>query len=306
MKDVLKIGIIGFDTSHVPAFIKILNDPTDKHHVPGGKVVAGFPSSSPDLELSASRVDGFKKEAVEKWKIPMTGSIEELIEQVDAVLLESVDGRRHLAEAKPVIAAKKPVFIDKPLAANYRDAAAIINLAEKHRCPIFSSSSLRYDANMAALRQDKEMGRIVACDAFGPSKREQAMPGLFWYGIHGIEILYSFMGTGCLSVTSTHTETCEVVTGVWKDRRIGTFRGILQGAGSYGATVFGENKVHQATYNTEIPFYALLMKEIIAFFKTGIPPVPNAETLEIMAFIQAALVSENEKRTVYLDEISKS
>ncbi|MCS7180732.1 MAG: Gfo/Idh/MocA family oxidoreductase, partial [bacterium] len=133
------------DTSHVIDFTQLLNDENDPNHVKGGKIICVFPSFSPDLHASYSRVEGFKKELVEKYNVEMVNSIENLLDKVDAVLLESVDGRRHLKEAEPVIKSKKPLFIDKPLAENYHNAARIYELANKYNCPVFSSSSLRFD-----------------------------------------------------------------------------------------------------------------------------------------------------------------
>lgn len=302
MKEI-KIGIIGFDTSHVTAFTKHLNDVNDPYYVTGGKVVAGYPSFSPDLEASYSRVDGFTKELTEKWGVKLVPSIKKLLNEVDAVLLESVDGRRHLKEALPVIKSGKPLFIDKPMAASFKDTKKIAALAKQYNCPIFSSSSLRYEHNLINLRQDKELGAIIGCDAFSPALLNPTNPGLFWYGIHGVEILYSFMGAGCQKLFSKYTEGTHVVVGEWKDGRIGTVRGLRKGAYSYGATVFGTNKVVQATYAEDIPIYAQLIKEIISFFQTGKSPIPIEETLEMMKFMQAAMLSEKKGKEVFLSQI---
>lgn len=299
----LKIGVIGFDTSHVPAFTKVLNDSTDPFHVPGGKVVAGVPTFSKDFDLSYNRVEGFKKELVEKYNVKLFDRIEDMLEVVDAVLLTSVDGRRHLKEIEPVLKANKPVFVDKPFTASYADAKKIVELSEKYKCPFFSCSSLRYDANILEARNDKELGKILGCDSFAPESRVSVMPGFFWYGVHGIEILFSFMGTGCKSVSVVSTQTSDIAIGIWEDGRSGTYRGIKQGASTYGMTVFGEKKIRQTTYNPDIPMYAMLMKEIIKFFQTKQVPFPVQETLEIIAFMEASLISERESRPVSLKEV---
>src|SRR6516165_2791778 len=143
----LRIGIIGLDTSHVEAFTAMLNDEKSPTHVPGTKVVAAFKGGSPDVEASATRVDKFTKTLQEKWGVEIVDSIETLCSKVDAVLLESVDGRPHLAQARPVFAAKKRVFIDKPLAGSYKDAVEIARLSKESGTPFFSASSVRfYDA----------------------------------------------------------------------------------------------------------------------------------------------------------------
>ncbi|MFN4227601.1 MAG: Gfo/Idh/MocA family protein [Candidatus Ratteibacteria bacterium] len=299
----IKIGIIGFDTSHVVAFTKLLNDENDPNYVKGGKIVAGYPSYSSDLYASYSRVEGFKKELVEKYNIEIVNSIDELIEKVDAILLESVDGRRHLKEAEPVIKVQKPIFIDKPLASNYYDALKIYRMAKANNCPVFSSSSLRFDFNITNTKKDPNIGEIFGCDAFSPCFLDPTNPGLFWYGIHGVEILYTFLGKGCKRVYCEATEDFHFVVGIWENNKIGTVRGTRKGLHNYGATIFGEKKIVHITYSQEIPIYAQLLKEIIKFFKTGKPPVEPEETLEIMKFMESALISEKEKRPVSLDEI---
>jgi len=301
MPEDLRIGIIGFDTSHVTAFTKLLNDASDPFHVPGGKVVAGLPTFSADIESSISRVDGYQRELTGKYGVTLAASVEDLVGQVDAVLLESLDGRRHLVEAAPVIRAGKPLFIDKPLAASYADAAAIVRLAQEHNCPLFSSSSLRFDANIVRLKE--ETGALLSCDAFGPASLEPTNPGLFWYGIHAVEILYTFMGPGCRKVRCHHKAHYDVVVGDWEGDRLATLRGTRRGAADYGATVFGEKKVAQTTYSRDIPIYSQLLKQIVPFFHGAPAPVAPAETLEIMAFIQAALISEREEREVTLAEV---
>src|ERR1044071_2356820 len=119
----IRIGIIGTDTSHVPAFTKILNgDPTAKDHIAGVRVVAAFKGGSKDVEESASRVDKFAEEIRTQYGVEIVDSIPALLAKVDPLLFSSVDGRVHLEQAPPVIAPRKPFFVDKPLAATLEDA----------------------------------------------------------------------------------------------------------------------------------------------------------------------------------------
>jgi predicted dehydrogenase len=303
MSKTLKIGVVGYDTSHAPAFAKIINDAGDAHHLPGAQIVGGVATFSPDLTASASRVEGFTKTLRDEYQIPLYDSVEALLPHVDAVLLESVDGRRHLSEATPIIKAGKPLFIDKPLADNYANAKSIIDLAKEYGCPLFSSSSLRYDANILTVLGDAALGAVQACDAFSPGSRDESNPGLFWYGIHGVEILYTFMGAGCRSVYCQHNDNFDVVIGTWEDGRVGTVRTLRSGAADYGVTVFGTGKVLQTTYSREVPMYSQLLKEVLPFLESGVAPIPVSETLEMMAFMQAALLSEKEARPVKLEEI---
>ena len=59
-------------------------------------------------------------------------------------MLETNDGTLHLEQAIEVLKSGKPMFIDKPIAADLVDAIAIFKLADQYNVPIFSSSALRY------------------------------------------------------------------------------------------------------------------------------------------------------------------
>ncbi|HVX11908.1 MAG TPA: Gfo/Idh/MocA family oxidoreductase [Pirellulales bacterium] len=281
----VRVGIIGLDTSHVVAFTGLLNRPDNQGDLAGVTVVAAFPGGSPDIAASRDRVAGFTAELRDKYKVEIVDSIESLLTKVDAVLLESVDGRPHLAQAKPVLEAHKPLFIDKPVAASLADASEIFRLSEATGTPCFSSSSLRFSPGIQSMRANDKVGKVLGCDAFGPCSLEEHHPDLFWYGIHGVETLFTIMGTGCVSVTRTQTQDTEFVTGVWQDGRIGTFRGMRAGKHDYGATVFGTAGIAPSGgYGG----YEPLVVEIARFFKSGKPPVSSEETLEIVAFMEAA------------------
>jgi len=277
-----RIGMIGLDTSHVTAFTKIINE-REKDY--GCKVVVGYSGGSPDIKDSAGRVQQFTTEMKDLYGVEIVGSIDELCKKVDGVLLESVDGRPHLDQAKAVIAAKKPLFIDKPMAGSLADVLEIFRLAKESNVPCWSSSSLRFSPRVIGMRNSDAIGDILGCDAFSPCSLEPHHPDLYWYGIHGVEILFTIMGTGCEYVQRVQTEGYEYVVGVWKGGRIGTFRGLRAGKLDYGAMVYGTKGIARAGNNEG---YEPLIDEIVKFFKTGKTPVPPEETIEIFAFMSAA------------------
>ena len=284
----LRVGIIGTDTSHVPAFTQMLNDdPSAADHIPGARVVAAFKGGSPDVANSASRVDGFAEQIRTKWGVEIVPDIPTLLARVDVVLLSSIDGRVHLEQARQVIAAHKPMFIDKPLAATYEDAAEIARLAKAAGVPWFSSSSLRF----GELAKEAKMPGITGAATFGPGDLEpHHYLELSWYAIHTVELLYTAMGPGCESVTRTSTPDTDVVVGRWADGRIGTVRAIRPHS-DYGAVVYRGKQIVEIKPQGA-GSYRPLVEEIVKFFQTGTPPVSNAETLEIFAFLDAAQKSK--------------
>lgn len=278
-----RIGIIGLDTSHSTAFTKALNDPAAGPEFGGYKVVAAYPKGSNDIKSSVDRIPGYTDE-VKKLGVEIVNSIEELLPKVDVVLLETNDGRLHLEQALPVFKAGKRMFIDKPIAASLSDAIAIFEAAKQYNVPVFSSSSLRYIPGAKEIAEGS-VGKVLGADIYSPATIEKTHPDLFWYGVHGIETLFTVMGTGCKSVVRTYTDNTDLVVGTWHDNRIGTFRGIRYGRADYGGTVFGEKGI---TVLGKYSGYNLLLVEIIKFFQTGVVPVNPEETIEIFAFMAAA------------------
>src|SRR6266511_1753346 len=279
----LRAGMIGLDTSHVPAFAKIFNDPKAAGDLAGIKVVAGYPGGT-DIPASRDRVKGFT-EQLRGMGIEIVETIPKLLDKVDVVLLESVDGRIHLQEAIPVIKAGKPLCIDKPVAGSLADAIAIYELAAKHNVPCFASSSRRFASGIQELLKNQELGTIVGAVTWGSCTYQEGTPDMFFYGIHGIEPLYALMGTGCETVTRIQTIDTDVVSGVWKDGRVGTYRGIRRNRADFGAVAFGSKAIVQSGREGG---YEELCREIGRFFKTGKSPVPADETIEIFAFMEAA------------------
>jgi hypothetical protein len=283
----LQIGLIGLDTSHVVAFAKLLNDEADPQHVPGGRVVAAVQGGSADLESSRSRVEGFTRQLQEQHGIQLYDTVAELCRNVDAVLLTSVDGRVHLAQAIPVIEAGKPLFIDKPMAASLRDVVALFRFAEARRVPVWSSSALRFGRGTQAVRAGA-IGPVQRAETTGPCAIEPTHPDLFWYGIHGVESLFTVMGTGCQEVRRGETADGRIeVTGTWRGGRQGTYREDKgYGGRAWGAQ--GEQAI--GAYDG----YAPMLVEVIRFFQTGVAPVPAEETIELFAFMEAA--DESQRR----------
>lgn len=282
----LKVGMIGLDTSHCEAFTSLLNNKDNQFHVPGAEVVAAVPGGSKTFSSSYNRVEGITATLKEKFNLKMFDSIDEMGQGMDAFLLESVDGAQHLEQFKQLVKFGKPVFIDKPFACNYEDAKAIIKLAEENNVPIMTASAIRYAKGIADLVEEGE--KVESCEAFGPMAILDDYRDYFWYGIHSAEVLFSIMGSGCKSVKTVFTDKIDVITGIWDDGKIGTLRGNRIGANTFGCTTFSEKGTKFALADGSIPYYALLMKQIISFIQTGKSPIPIQESLEIIGFLEAA------------------
>ncbi|MBQ3147998.1 MAG: Gfo/Idh/MocA family oxidoreductase [Alistipes sp.] len=300
-QQVVRIGIIGLDTSHSTAFTELINGGKESW-AEGFKIVAAYPYGSRTIESSYKRIPDYI-EKVKAHGVKIVDSIDELLKEVDCVLLETNDGNPHLEQAIKVFRTGKPCFIDKPLGATLADAIAIYAMADKYGATFFSSSALRFTPANQQLRRG-EAGEIIGADCYSPHSPEPTHPDFGFYGIHGVETLYTILGTGCNSVSRVSTEQGDVVTGEWKDGRIGTFRAIVKGPHIYGGTAY---TTKQAIAAGGYVGYKPLLQEILNYFRTGKVPVSKEETIEIFAFMKASNMSkERDGDVVTIDEAMRA
>jgi len=289
MADDLRIGIIGLDTSHSEQFTLRLNDPANPNHIPGARVVVAFPGGSPDIEESKTRIEGFTATVRDKFGVRIVGSVAEACKDVDAIMLLSLEGRPRLEQMKQIIAAGKPVFMDKPVAVSLKDAVEIYRLAGAAQTPVFSASAVRwYPGVLEVANAEPTPARSVI--AYGPAHVLPHHPDLFFYGVHPTEALFTAMGSGCLSVIRTTTPSASIVTGLWSGGRTGTLQAIHEGAMGYKLIRFGDKQITEQKSDGD---YTPMLREIVKFFQTKQPPVSPKETLEIYAFMAAAEESKH-------------
>ncbi len=285
----IKLGILDFDTSHVVEFTKRLNHKgiAEDQWVDGAQVVIGCPGTS---RIAPERIPGYTKE-MQQLGVPLVDRAEEMIGKVDGMLVESLEGGVHLERARPFLEAGLPCYIDKPFTCGVAAARGIVALAERKKVPVFSSSSLRYAPDLVQYVAEAKHGKVLGALAYGPAPLNESNPelnpGLYHYGIHAVELLYTLMGPGCERVVCTHDKGVDVATGQWRDGRVATVRGIRAGKADYGCVAFAESGVQPVPIGTRF-IYRELLKRIVEMFQTGKAPLDPAVTVELIGFIEAA------------------
>lgn len=315
-KPPVKIGILGIDNYQAVEYVQMYNNPKAEGELAGLRVTAAYPVVSDSYPESADLTERWKKQMLAAHQNPkdpkdavppveIVDSIEELLKRCDAVMIWSLDGTKHLAQATEVLQAKKPLFIGRPLASNIDDAVAIFRVAAETKTPCWSCSQHRFSPGFIGMRNHPEVGKVLGCDVYGGYNLEKAAQAdKFTLAIHSIETLYTIMGPGIEKVSCTSSSTAILMTAVWSDGRVGTFRGIREGSVKYSATVFGKDGVSTAgIYGHGIPVkgvvpttdkymgYGGLAIEMAKFFKGDKPPVAPEETLEMYSLLKAAETS---------------
>lgn len=286
----LRLGLVGLDSSHAGQFAQRLHDPRHPTHVPGARIVAAWPGGSADLPLSHERVAGFTATLRDEYGVAILPSIAEVCAVVDAVLILSVDGRAHLAQAGEVVAAGRPFFLDKPVAATLSDAVALCRLAAEAGVAMFSASATRFWPAVVALAT--AAGPAPRCVfSSGPAPTLAHHSDLFFYGIHAAEALFTVMGRGCRSVSCTPTADVWIVSGCWDEGRVATLhamRSLPLDSRDYAIARFDAGR---AACHAGAGDYGPLLAAIVDFVRKGRPPVSVRDTLEIYAFLEAAVQS---------------
>ena len=78
LQDKIRIGIIGLDTSHAPAFAKLFNAENTNPALSGFKVVAAYPQGSKDIKSSIDRIPDYIKQ-VQEVGVEVVDSIKKLL-----------------------------------------------------------------------------------------------------------------------------------------------------------------------------------------------------------------------------------
>lgn len=286
MDSPFRIGLLGLDTSHAPAFTGLLNDPDNAHHVAGAKVVAAWPGGTAGWDKSESRVGGFTQQLRDDYGIAILESPAAVADKSDVLFITAVDGRIHRQLFEQVAAYGKPIFIDKPFATSVADAQFMIQTAKQNNILLMSSSALRFARPLPSILADNTKGAIQGIDAFGPMELDAVLPGLFWYGCHTVEMIVAAMGVGCESISAVVTDAVDVLTMRWSGGRLATLRGLRGSHSQFGATIHRENGVDVVDIAGDIPYYVGLLEAIVGSIQQNKPCVAHNQMLEVVRIME--------------------
>ena len=221
-----------------------------------------------------------------KNDVPRAGSIAEVVEQVDAVIVLAPDNiEDHLALCQEVLPFGKPTAIDKALAFNVADTKAIVALARKHNAPITSSSALAFAVELEELLpQITTTPTEVFVSGMGEWKN---------YGLHTLSMALRIMGPGIKRLIDTGTDSSRMVTLDYGDGRKAfvTVRWSDNMWEIFPWTLgirLSPEKFLSTTIKDFDGFYSNLMRHVIEFFKTGNGGFPGELAMELVAVLEGA------------------
>ncbi len=294
----MRIGAIGIDSSHTPVFTNRINT-MFKEGKTKCQVVAFWDPGRHEWQHPAGPEQSAKD--VAKWRedtikegAKAVGSLDELLESVDGVMVLNINGHRHLELAIGPIARGMATYVDKPLTCSIDQARSLLAMTRQYKARCYSASSLRFITEIPKL--DKEqIGKIVAIDAFGNGEVMEMMPDLWHYGCHAIEMVdaifrWSGQGAGVQRVSAVKkgdaTSGYHLLDMEYRDGRLARIRCDRNGAWAFGATVHGTKGVQQFVVDFG-PVYTRLVEGMVKFFEGGEAPVDLRDIVENVAVMQA-------------------
>lgn len=293
-----KLGIIGSDNSHAIAFSQLANLEEGR----GGLKI-------PDVQVT--HIYGTDpertKEVAEAGQIPhIATKSEEMLAAVDGVICVWRHGAKHLPDTLPFIKAGKPAFIDKPLATTVADARQLIETAQQAKIGFSSFSTLRYAQPtvdfIAALGEG--VGEVVSGVSTGPAHLDSEYGGIFFYGIHAVELMHAAFGYGVESVSTVANGPNAHVACAYPDGRIVTLN-LLGDKAKYAfhLTAFGSKGLDTHLVDSATAYYEG-MRVFVDAMKNGTWPLTPEQLLEPVQVLVAAERSMETGRAVTLAEVS--
>jgi len=282
----IKVAIIGLDTSHSIMFAHHMQDPdcVPDQLVPGLRAVTCLRFETPFQDKQG--LDG-RQSKLESWGVKVTTRFDEAVADCDAIMVEINDGSFHREYFEKVAALGKPVFLDKPLAGSLDDGRAIIQLMRKHNTRVWSGSSVPFCPEVDGTRS--RFTQIKRAHVFGALGAAPAGDSFVWYGVHTIEMLQRIMGPGALSVRALETRDSIITVVDYGAGREGVVEAI-RGMGIYGGRIQGlmnkEKKVVPFVCNSASAHRDILCL-IKTFFEGGATPVDMRTTFEGLAMMTA-------------------
>lgn len=295
MTNIIKIAMIGLDTSHSVEFTRRLQSETCEEHlkIDGMKVISCFKFLTP---FTNKKILDKRTEQLESLGVLVTEDFDEALLSCDAIMLEINDPSFHLEYFKKVMSLNKPIFIDKPLASSYEEGKLIYSLAKDNNTKVFSSSSLRYSDNL--LKALVEVPNPEQVYLYGPLGNPPVGSGIIWYGVHAFEMLERAIPSKAHSIELIKDNKGVVIFVNYSDSKRAIIE-LTENTSLYGGTLKNKDKAHSFLVDTS-KIYTEQLKVIKDFFTSKGESETLDSSLEIIKLLDASdeALIKNEK--IYL------
>lgn len=214
-----------------------------------------------------------------KNHVHLAASMEEMIDSVDAIMVIAADNSMwHEEVSRLPLASGKPVYVDKTFAPDVEAGRRMFDRAKEHHTPVMSTSAQRYCASIMDYLE-RERGNTKFMSTVGPHDLSN-------YAVHQLEPIVAVMGTGVKRVKAFSVGS--KVTQMIMDYGDGRIASLTQTPNPWAEFNFMVSDGEKGERLDSSDYYINTMKAILDFFETGVSPVPEEETMEVLRLIDAA------------------
>ena len=271
----MNFGIIGADSTHTENFAGIIN-----RGLAGPRMRV--------TKLWGANAAQARAKAADTGVDEVVSAPEEVMQGVDAVFVLNRWGPDHFAPAMQAVERGLPLFVDKPLCDDPREAVTLVRAAAKAGVPLMSASAVRYDS---AFRQLLErlpgLGRTRSIMFTLPQNWQL-------YGVHAVDVMHAVFGVGAVDVTSIRNELGDVVTIRWPDGQVGIANQMREAWMGMLCVAIGENGWTHADMHEDDTIdgfrrmYLETIKQFLAMLDSGEPPISDEEMVDVIRVVAAA------------------
>ena len=282
-----RIGIVGSDNSHAIAFSQLLNREEGYN----------------GMRLEGARVTHLwgveperNEEVAELGEIPhITETTEEMMGGVDGIICVLRDGALHKDAVMPFLKAGMPVFVDKPLATTVADVDAMLDTAQRTGVGFSSFSTLRFEHGyqewIAEARENE--GNAITGVSTGPGDLESQYSGIFFYGIHAVELMLERWGYGVEAVTAVPSGRSVQAVCRYDNGLLVTLNLVNGGRQGFRLYSFGDSGASEHTVDTRTNYRDGLTIALDVLREGAWPLTPDQlrEPVQILAAIDESVSS---------------
>lgn len=281
----IKIGIIGAENSHTIAISKTLNI---QKKIRGCRILCVW-GETPKYAKKA-QIQGEIPEIVKKP--------EDMIGNIDAAIVDHRHPKFHLPAARSLLEAKIPLFIDKPFCYKTLEGKKFLARAQHLKVPVTSFSVLPKQASFGKLKKKvHRLGQVISVISTGPSDIKSKFGGIFFYGIHQVDMVLRILGQDVTHVQlnqgrqKVHTATLYSANGA-----VSTINLVAEGHPSFHVSVIGERGRVDQNISYDANPYLSGIRSFCQLFRTGKTDETNQTILMPVAVLEGLETSLKRKK----------
>ncbi len=275
----IRIGIVGAENTHSYSVAATLNI---NKAVPGAAVVAIW-----------GETDEFAKTAAKKGQIPLiVKKPTDMIGQVDAIMVDHRHAKLHLPAAEAFLEKKLPLFIDKPFSYRLAEGKAFLAKARKLGVPVTSFSAIPHQQSFATMMQKvRKAGEVRAVSSIGPADIKSPWGGIFFYGVHQVDMLIEAFGPEIVAVSVAKKKVGEKFSAIaalfWASGLMATMQCLNGAQTGFQLAVSTDGGILSDKLAFDADPYLMGTRCFVKMFKTGKEPFTHSRILSPIAVLEA-------------------